>query len=174
MSFEMKLKFQCRRGLAKRNAERGVPMVGVCPSITNTNNNSYESREFWVSALQVANREWRRAEIGESHVLPHWVQFPFGIPCKVTISVLGMAVLWSLLVQGMRQSWSMIIHTHTAPIISANFSSCNKLLRAMKSGRWRPKSQPKLKPNRNLIHANTHTHTQHTRQQPPITCGFLL
>lgn len=170
MSFEMKLKFQCRRGLAKRNAERGVPMVGVCPSITNTNNNSYESREFWVSALQVANREWRRAEIGESHVLPHWVQFPFGIPCKMASSVLGMALCTGYA--------SVVIydhiHTHTAPIISANFSSCNKLLRAMKSGRWRPKSQPKLKPNRNLIHANTHTHTQHTRQQPPITCGFLL
>lgn len=92
----MKLKFQCRRGLAKRNAERGVPIVGVCPSKTNTNNNknnSYESREFWVSALQVANREWRSEEIGESHVLPHWVRFPFGIPCKMASSVLTMAVI---------------------------------------------------------------------------------
>lgn len=111
MSFEMKLKFQCRRGLAKRNAERGVPIVGVCPSKTNTNNNnnSYESREFWVSALQVANREWRSAEIGERVTC-----CPTGYDFRLVYPVKWQAVyqLWLLydhpFVQGMRQSWPTI------------------------------------------------------------------
>lgn len=106
-------------------------------------------------------------------MLPHWVRFPFGIRCKIASSACYMITLCTGYVLVVAYDHTHT-HTHTAPIISAMFSSCNKLLRAMKSGRWRPKSQPKLKPNRNLIHTQIHRHTHTHALNTPDNSRLLL